>query len=269
MPEIQRGEAKVYYEVHGSGEPVVALRGLGRSIRHWLGFEKTLAKSFQVILIDLRGIGRSKGTPGWNLSLDDMARDVLAVMDELNLQRAHMLGVSLGGMVALSIGLLAPERCKSVVTINTSVGGLGGLRISPRAAATLLVGGALVPLRHKLLSQVLVSRRTPRATRARLALEWQQIEAEEGSPAQAVARQLLAALRFRPRKQLKQFKVPTLIIYGLDDQFTPNPNSHRLGKLIPNCRIVGIAGGGHELTLDCPDSVVIELKRWVDDMASL
>ena len=96
---------KIYYETNGQGTPLVALRGLGRSMRHWLGYEKKLAKHFQVITVDARGIGRSAQKPGWMDTVFDLADDVAAVLDDLKITQAHILGVSLGGMVALAIGL--------------------------------------------------------------------------------------------------------------------------------------------------------------------
>ena len=140
MAIIHTNSGDLSYDMHGEGPPLVLLRGLGRTVRHWLGYDQVLARGFKVITLDLRGIGASKVPCTWTTSVFDMAEDIVAVLDHLGLADAHIMGVSLGGMVTLALGLAEPARCRSLIVVNTSIAGQRTLRITPRALRTLVTG---------------------------------------------------------------------------------------------------------------------------------
>src|SRR5688572_14196727 len=118
MALLERNGGALFYEVHGDGVPIVILRGLGRSVRHWLGFEHDLAADFKVVTMDLRGCGRTTVPATRGMTIFDLASDVAAVLDAAGIEKAHVMGVSLGGMVTLAFGLEHSERCLSLTTIN-------------------------------------------------------------------------------------------------------------------------------------------------------
>src|SRR5688500_10048226 len=120
MPQVAKNKGAIFYEVHGEGPDLVMLRGLGRCVQHWLGYEQEMAKHCRVITIDLRGIGKTTLPLSVTDTLFDLSHDVTDVLDALKIERAHVLGVSLGGMLTLATGLRHPDRCKSLITINTS-----------------------------------------------------------------------------------------------------------------------------------------------------
>lgn len=251
---IPREGGHLYAESMGSGEPLVLLRGWGRSIRHWLGFDQLMAKDFRVITIDARGIGRSALPVSWGLTTETMACDVLAVLDYLQIPEAHVLGVSLGGMVALSFAKLFPQRTKSVIAANSSFRGSGALRMSPAAFRTVAVGAMNRKSLPQLLSHVLVSSGFDEGLRKNLVKEWQAIDATEHLDINVAFKQLLAAARFGGKSYFKNISTPALLIQGADDLFVPAKNTTVLHELMPNAKYVILPGAGHEPSLDQPES---------------
>lgn len=270
MPTLKRHRGVLAYDVQGEGEALVMLRGLGRSVKHWLGYERVLAKHFKVVTMDLRGIGRTTVPWGWTTSLFDVADDVVAILDHLNIQQAHILGVSLGGMVTLAMGLSYPERCHSLVTVNTSIAGMGTLRITPRAVRTLAKAVSLRPDKiHAALADVLSGADFPEERRLEVIDAYRQIADDDGLYAATVVKQLLSAARFHIKGKLKYMQVPTLVVYGTDDRFVPHINSRKVAQMLPNAKLVAIHGGGHELTLDKGDELSTVLVGWVRDLEYL
>ncbi len=266
MPTLKATSGDIYYEVNGQGPPLVLLRGLGRTVRHWLGYEKDLAEQagVQVITIDLRGMGGSTATAKWSHSIFAHADDVTAVMDHLKIDKAHIMGVSLGGMVTLALGIKFPARCRSLIVMNTSIAGQGVLRLSPRAVLTLAQAARFRDERfHARLVDVLVSPSSLPVARAKITREYAAIAKDEGLYFWMVLKQLVAAARFLVKKDLQQMQVPTLVLYGTDDRFVPNTNSEKLAQLLPCARLQPIAQAGHEISLDRPKELSQAVADWL------
>lgn len=263
MPFLKRDGGEIFYDECGKGEPIVILRGLGRSIRHWLGYEKELAKHARVITMDLRGIGRSTAPWTFRTSIFDAASDVAAVLDELALERAHVMGVSLGGMVTLATGLRYRQRCKSLVVVNTSVAGQFVPRISPRALLTLTTALYDRKRLQSRLVDVLVGPGCEPTRREEIAELYGRIAREDGLGGETVVRQLVAAARFYVLPELAKLDLETLVVYGTDDCFVPRKNSLRLAARLPKARLVALEGAGHEPTLDCSEQMTQVVRDWL------
>ncbi len=264
MPLIKTDKGPISYNVLGDGPPLVLLRGLGRTVRHWLGYEREVARHFKVITLDLRGMGETTARAEWGTTIDDMAADVMAVLDHLEVERAHLLGVSLGGMVTLAAGLKYPERCASLIVINTSIPGLTTLRLTPAALKALASAAwSRDDELHRRLIDVLVGADLPEAKRHDFASRYASIARHEGLYIETIAKQLVAAVRFRPKRKLKSLQPPTLVIYGTDDRFVPPINSRRLARLLPNAKLVPIAGAGHEVSLDKGEELTGVVEQWI------
>ncbi|MDE1917090.1 MAG: pyrimidine utilization protein D [Sphingomonadales bacterium] len=110
----------LYHETHGpaKGEPVILSPGLGGSAAYWAPNISALAMKHRVVLYDHRGTGRSSRQLPDTVTVDDMADDMLILMDELDITRAHIVGHAAGGMAALALALKAPERVGSIVIVN-------------------------------------------------------------------------------------------------------------------------------------------------------
>jgi len=122
MPKAKIGKIQLYYEEHGNGPPLVMILGLGQSIATWGLQVSELSNHFRIIVFDNRDSGKStRCTKAY--TTQDMARDVLGLLDHLGIDRTHLLGTSMGGMIAQQIALLAPERIMSLILASTTTDG--------------------------------------------------------------------------------------------------------------------------------------------------
>jgi 3-oxoadipate enol-lactonase len=120
MPSAKINDVQLYYELHGAdGKPVVLfLHGLGSSVRDWELQLPAFADDYRVLLIDMRGHGRSDKPQGsYTMSL--WARDTIALLDQLKIDKVHLVGLSMGGMIAFQMAVDCPERIQSMVIANS------------------------------------------------------------------------------------------------------------------------------------------------------
>lgn len=257
----------LFFEDKGQGVPLFLVQGLGRSMRHWMGFDQLLANDYRVIAIDNRGIGRSKDLPMTRRHrVDDLASDIVSVMNALEIERAHIVGQSLGGMITMALGYHHPGRVSSIAIMNSSIANTGQSRISLAAAAKLITQGITNRKRQQILARYLLAK-LPEAKRKDTILAWQQIEDEEPTKISQVLGQLWAALHFDAQEKLAQITAPCLVLAGSEDAFVPNKNSEILHQSIPHSRLEFIAGGGHEMTVDSPSLVRDAIMNFHNDMA--
>src|ERR1043166_4144051 len=112
MPSVAAEAAAIYYEITGAGDPLVLIMGLGADSRGWAMQSATFAEHYRVVSIDNRGVGKSSvAEPPYTTK--QMAMDTLAVLDDAGIERAHVLGVSLGGAIAQELAIAAPDRIRS------------------------------------------------------------------------------------------------------------------------------------------------------------
>ena len=123
MGQVQAGDVKLYYEVHGRGEPLLMIMGLGSSSATWSPVLVTeLSRRFQTIVYDNRGTGQSD-KPAIPYSLEMFAGDAIALLDALKIERTHVFGVSMGGMIAQELALGHPSRLQTLTLGCTTCGG--------------------------------------------------------------------------------------------------------------------------------------------------
>ncbi|MCA9958095.1 MAG: alpha/beta fold hydrolase, partial [Anaerolineales bacterium] len=108
MPYQQVGDIQLYYEIHGTGEPVLLLHGLGSSVEDWELQLPLFSQKYQVVVVDVRGHGRS-GKPSGPYSVPQFAADITAFIEQLGLAPLHMLGLSMGGMIAFQTAVDRPD----------------------------------------------------------------------------------------------------------------------------------------------------------------
>lgn len=135
MPYAEADGARIYYETHGAGQPLLLIPGFGCTVEIYSENAPALAAGHRVIVFDPRGCGRS-GTPADGYSMDVYADDCLAVLRAAGEEAAHVLGTSFGGMVALNLAVRHPERVRSLVLGCTTAGGVG--QVSPPAESVVL-----------------------------------------------------------------------------------------------------------------------------------
>ncbi len=225
----------LHFVERGSGPPMLLVQGLGGDAVHWgEAFLRRLERRFAVIAYDHRGIGRSPRLEGAaSFSIPDLADDAVALLDHLGHADAHVLGLSMGGMVAQELVLRRPARVRTLVLAGTTAGGPAALRTYPpvvQALAGPLLRGAGVP-------EALVGMVLGRARQLGVA------------PDEATLRTILAQLGaiggHDTLERLGSVAVPTLVLHGERDPAVPVANARILADAIPGARLEVLAGAGH------------------------
>ena len=122
MPKATIGDIQIYYEEHGQGQPLIMVLGLGQDVTTWHFQISELSKHLRLIVFDNRDSGKSSRCKA-NYTTETMARDVLGLMDHLSIDRTHLLGTSMGGMIAQHVALMAPERIDRLFLASTTTWG--------------------------------------------------------------------------------------------------------------------------------------------------
>ncbi len=226
-------DVRIHYEVAGDADlpPLVLSNSLGTSLEMWEPQMPALASRFRVVRYDSRGHGASDAPPG-PYSIEQLARDVLGLLDRLSIPRAHFCGLSMGGCVGMWIGINAPERLERLVLANTgakiSTADQWNARIAAaeRGGMASIAGGVIA----RWFPQRLLEQPTPMITRLRATLEATSMRGYVAC---------CAAVRDMDlRRALPRIHVPTLVIAGSEDLPTPPSDARFLAEHIPGARYV-------------------------------
>ena len=244
---------KIAWERHGSGPTLLLIMGLGYARWGWEPVVEPLARSFDVLLFDNRGIGESDAPPGPYTTLQ-LAGDAVQVLDEAGAARAHVVGSSLGGMIAQELALAHPERVHRLVLSGTTPGGPKAFPMPQRtvdlmlARATLreYVENALEPdIRPELVDRIV-------AHRERTAQSFE-----------SWAAQATAGAGFDAYDRLGGITAPTLVQHGDGDVVVDPRNAELLAGAIPDARLSIYPGSGHLTMWQEPDRFVRELEEFL------
>jgi pimeloyl-ACP methyl ester carboxylesterase len=240
---------RIHYEVTGrsSAPPVLLIQGLGADKHGWDLQRLVLSWRYRVIALDNRGSGRSD-KPHGEYRLDQMAADAVAVLDDLDIEQAHVVGASMGGGIAQIIGVLHAERVRSLTLVCTAC------RVQPWREE-LLAGWAETAQTRGLLSMANEAARWmigPRSFRRLMPMIGWLGPLGLGRPSHAFAAQV-AAIRAADTSladQLGSIEVPTMVIVGNQDILTPRGDSEELAERIPTAELVVISGAAHGLMIE-------------------
>lgn len=246
MPFADVHGFRIAYDVHGDGFPLLLINGLGSDRGEWMAQIPAFARRFRVIAFDNRGSGESGAPPG-PYTTSAMADDAAVLLSLLEVTRAHVLGVSLGGMIAQEVALRHPGRVDRLVLACTTPGGEISVRPSPEALAAFARapgGDRESELRRTVpfLYSSRFQREHPEEIEAFIARRLAAPSSEEG-----YAAQLSAAVGHSAGDRLKEIRSPTLVITGSADLLVPPVNSERIAARIPGAKLVRIPGAPHRL----------------------
>lgn len=265
MPFIHAADGtRIHYEVTGprEGDPLLLIQGLGADSKGWVGQRYAVSRRHRVILVDNRGAGRSDKPEG-PYDLEDMASDAVAVLDAEGVDRAHVMGASMGGVLAQIIAVRHAHRVRSLVLACTAchhhpwrvelleswadLAEARGMRALTGEALRWLVG----PRHHARF-------RLPFGLVGPLVLN---------IPSHAFAAQARAivAMADDVREELRNLTMPALVIVGTQDILTPASDSEELAELIPDAELSVIPGAAHGLMIEAAgafnDRVLAFLER--------
>ncbi len=254
MPAIQTSRLTIYYEVHGEGEPLLLIRGLGSTCEGFKAQVEGLSPHFRVISFDNRCVGRSD-QPQEPFTIADMADDTAALLDALGVPSAHVFGVSLGGMVAQELALRHPARVRRLVLACTHAGPRTAAR-SPEWAVRLFNESRDMPRADALKHSVpLLFARKTIDERPELIEETLAVMAGNNQPKSSYLLQLGAVMQHETFDRLAQISHPTLVLTGTEDTLVDPDNSRMIAKRIPGARLLELEETGHVFFTEKADEV--------------
>jgi len=267
MPYARSGDCHLYWTSIGSGPTLVLIRGLARSHRYFQPIVPYLARYFRVVLFDNRGAGRSD-RPRGPYSSAQMADDVIAVMDAAGARDAWLLGMSLGGMIALDVARRHPARVAGLVLGSCTPRGKGYPVRVPLWPKLLLAISALLPRSVGRRIQAFVTLSDAFIDRADAVMDrWDVLAAEDAPRIRDLLAHLAAIRSHDSVGWLDTIRQPTLVMAGEDDRLVPPANSRYLAERMPNAELEVIAHCGHNIETEQPGWMARRILCFVDEHA--
>jgi pimeloyl-ACP methyl ester carboxylesterase len=251
MPHADLNGFELHYDVHGEGDPLICVHGLGCDRRAWAMQIEPLSQQYQAVFFDNRDVGQSSlATTEYTTA--DMALDVIALADHLEFDSFHLVGISLGGMVSQHVALAAPERVRTLTLALPH----GGVQNAGRLRGKLLGAYArhLPPedqvdnLLYLCYTEAFFENE-PMVEFMRTAL----LENPYPQPPEAFARQAAAGAHHDVRDRLGELTMPVHVIGAERDLMIPVWKSKELASLIPGAKLTIIEGQGHGVMWEAAD----------------
>jgi 3-oxoadipate enol-lactonase len=250
MPKVKVGDINMYYEIHGSGEPLAFISGLGSTTEGAKQLLRlpVLSREYRVVLFDNRGAGRSEA-PDAPFTFNTMADDLAGLLDAIGVDSAHIMGASMGGGIAQHFALRHPRMVISLVLMCASCGGTH--RIPSDDEYTRLSNSPellKMPMkeRSKLMLPFLVNQdfidKNPKIVQRFLT---KRTQIKYPTPPQGYMRHRQAIMAHDTYERLTEIKAPTLVINGDADRVVPVENARILASRIPNAELKIFKNTGH------------------------
>lgn len=262
MPNATNRDVNLHYEVMGQGEPLLLVPGLGSDVSNWPGMDRLLAERFQVIRMDNRGAGRSDCPPP-PYFVADMAADCAAVLDDLGLESAHVLGHSMGGCIALEMALELPQMVRRLVLGSTTARLAGRNAQLFDAWVELIRAGCdpeLVTREIMLWMYPVPLYESPTFLEGlvRECMDYPHLQPFDG-----LVGQVEALKAFDARERLEGVQVPTLVLHGEMDQLVPPAEGVDLGRKVPGAGVEILDETGHLPHRQFPDRYAEAVARFL------
>jgi aminoacrylate hydrolase len=245
-------------EISGTGPAVLMIQGVGVIGRGWRPQVEALSRQFTVVTFDNRGIGES-ASGGAVLTIDDMAADALALMDSQRIDRFHLVGHSMGGVVAQAVALTAPSRVISLSLLCTFVNGRDAMRLSPAGMIKAMRSriGTRAMRRRGMLRLIMPDDYLSSTDQAALAADLAVLFGHDlGDQPPVAMAQLRATSRYNMSARLAAIAaIPTLVMSGRHDPIASPRTGQALAAAIGTARYVEFEEAGHALPIQCASQV--------------
>ena len=247
MPKIRIRDIEMHYEETGQGTPLLLIHGLGSSARDWERQVPYFSKNYRVITFDVRGHGQTD-KPAGPYGIRLFAEDTAEFMKILNIESAHVVGISMGGMIALQLATIIPERIRSLVVVNT------GAELIVRSFREFLM-----VLQRKLIVRLLGMRKMGEVLSGRLFPDPEHEELRkifvdrwaENDP-RAYRDSMQGLLGWSVTEQLSSIQCPTLIV-SADHDYTPVAIKEAIVAKMPNAKLAVIPNSRHAVPVERPE----------------
>jgi len=263
MPHADVGGLALHYQQQGEGPDLLMIMGLGTDLYAW---DQVLPhiEGFRVTRFDNRGAGLSDKPEG-DYSMRDFVADTLGLMDALGIERAHLAGISMGGMIAQHLAIAHPERVERLALMVTSAGGPAFVPPAP------WVLGAMTNPPTDPTPEALAERHGPvlfserfRRERPEEVVRVFTRSLERPMPMRCFQSQLAAIMRHDATGGLGGLRMPTLVVSASDDALVPPANSEHLLRALPGAGHHRVEGSGHAITHEAPRELAEVLMRFLE-----
>jgi pimeloyl-ACP methyl ester carboxylesterase len=286
MPTAKVNGINIAYDVTGKGEPLVLIMGLGGTLGSWVFQKRAFSKHFKVITFDSRGMGKSD-KPSEPFTMKTLADDTIGLMNHLNIDKAHVLGVSHGGRVAQEVAINYPERVNKLVLASTNIGAEGIDDLAPEVLSAfgrkersgqsdIMYAGmkqcSICQADHQgeeLWQHMWAAHRPQMLEWAKKGIDFHQIislgfnkrfyrmfilplallQLKLGGIDSHI-RLIEATVGNSTLDRLHLIKAPTLVILGTEDKFCPPRSIEAMATRIPHAKLVKIEGGSHNILVE-------------------
>jgi len=254
---------EIGYDMVGYGTPVVMLHGYPFNRTMWSDQVEALAARHRILIPDLRGHGESEATAE-PATMEEMARDVSSLMEELDISRAAVCGLSMGGYVALALYKMFPLRARALVLADTRAGAdteeaRANREVQAKKALAEGMAGIADAMLPKLLSPNTVAKNPSVVARVREMMV-------KTKPEGAAAALRGMALRSDHTQFLSRVVAPAMIMVGKEDAITPVSESEFMHKEIGGSRLKVIEGAGHVSNIEQPERFNEALSKFLRDL---
>jgi len=260
MKILLPGNLNLNYLKSGRGDPVVLIHGMGSDHTVWEGLVPLLRKDYKTIAVDLRGHGHSSKTPG-PYTIELFAEDISLFLKSLNIEQAHFMGHSMGGLVLQELAVKNPERFKSLTLISSFT------YIDPPLKDVLInLKNIITEEGYKSFFDACLNlANTPEFIKENREL-FSKIRDENTiiCSISSIIDTINACLDVNLADSIKNIRTPTLVIAGDEDVFTPIYHGMKIRESIPNSKMEIIEGGGHNLLVEKPVETYSVIKRFLD-----
>lgn len=237
--------SKLHYGIRGQGTPILLIMGFMARGRAWRSQIEAFAPHFSVVWFDHRGVGDSPGPAA--KTMVEFAEDCCALMDHLNWDKAHVVGISMGGMIAQEFALKEPKRVLSLTLIVTHYGGWSKILPTRLGLARFFRAQfARTPQKRlEALKDLLVPKQVSEEANLEELFRKLTEDFTPKPPASTRFRHFRAILRHRTQKRLKHLSCPTLVVQAQEDLLIHPKHSEALAAEIPKARLLSFAQAGH------------------------
>ncbi|MDP2722822.1 MAG: alpha/beta hydrolase [Bacteroidales bacterium] len=252
MPHCSVEQGLLFYEVKGKGSPLLLIAGLASDVQSWVTVKKSLSSHFQLIMVDNRGVGRTKFTSG-TISIDQMTEDIICLLDCLGYDKVYVMGHSMGGMIAMNLAVKYPERVDKLVLTATTPKLNARNIYQLRDWVTFMKEGMNLEMWYKNLFYWIYSDaffEKPGMLTAWLmgALNYQYPVIPD-----SFSEQVEAIVKFDFTEKLHQINCPTLALNAKHDRLFNAEESFHLFRTIKNIQFETLPEAGHALHVEQPE----------------
>jgi pimeloyl-ACP methyl ester carboxylesterase len=261
MPKVQANGITIHYEVHGSGEPLLLIGGLGADTFLWFRQVPDLSKHFRVIVFDNRGSGETD-KPEEPYTIKMFADDTAGLLKAIQIPQANILGASLGGLIAQEFALDYPEMVDKLILVSTNFGGPNAIPMPQETIAESMkrTGDPETDIRNNF--KLFTSAEWQQA-HSEIVDEYVQWRVAHPQPIAAYQRQALSVPAFNAEERVSQIGAPTLIAHGECDRVVPVENARLLAAKIPGSKLLIFPSGGHAFTIEMPEQFNAAVEQFV------